>query len=174
MEIYIVCPIIREFIEGSMTKWKTKMCLHYNKGYVDDLKLFTKSENQLKQALAIVKNFSSDKQMTFGLDKCATVNIRNGKVIQSNGVDIDRDTHIRNIDAEETYRYLGMEEFGVIRQQLMKERIKKEYYHRIKRILKTQLNAKNKILAINSLALPVISYSYGMIEWLIYKYSIGK
>ena len=83
---------------------------------------------------------------------------------QSNGIDIDQDTHIRNIDAEETYRYLGMEEIGVIRQQLMKEKIKKEYYHRIKKILKTRLNAKNKILAINCLALPVISYSYGIVE----------
>ena len=71
-----------------------------------------KNEDQLKQELAISKNFSSDIQMTFGLNKCATVNIRNGKVIQSNGVDIDQDTQIRNIDAEETYRYLGMEEFG--------------------------------------------------------------
>ena len=147
------------------TMWVCCLCITHLL-YVDDLKLLMKNEDQLKRALATVKKFSSDIQMTFGLGKCATVNIRHGKVIQSDGVDIDQDTQIRNIDAEETYRCLGMEEFGGIRQQLMKERIKKEYYHRIKRILKTQLNAKNKILAINSLAIPVISYSYGIVKWL--------
>ena len=36
---------------------------------MDDLKLFMKNEDQLKQALAVVKNFSSDIQMTFGLEQ---------------------------------------------------------------------------------------------------------
>ena len=55
-----------------------------------------------------------------------------------------------------------MEETVGINQQLMKERITKEYYQRVRQILKTQLNAKNKILAINSLSIPVISYSFGI------------
>ena len=33
-------------------------------------------------------------------------------------------------------------------------------------ILTTQLNAKNKILAVNSLAIPVLTYGFGVIQWL--------
>ena len=39
---------------------------------------------------------------------------------------IDCNTHTKSLDAEETYRYLGMEEDTGINQQMMKERIKKE------------------------------------------------
>ena len=55
---------------------------------------------------------------------------------------------------------------AIERWKQMKERIKKEYFHRIERILKIQLNAKKKIFAIKSLAIPVMSYSYGVVEWL--------
>ena len=47
---------------------------------MDDLKLFTKDEVQLKQALVIVKHFKTDVQMSF-----ATVVIRNGKVVYNTG-----------------------------------------------------------------------------------------
>ena len=50
---------------------------------MDDLKLFTKDEDQMKQALVIVENFGTDIQMSFGLDKCATVVTGNGKVVHS-------------------------------------------------------------------------------------------
>ena len=38
----------------------------------------------------------------------------------------------------------------------MKEKIRKEYYIRIIRILKTELNSKNRIAAINTLTIPVV------------------
>ena len=34
-----------------------------------------------------------------------------------------------------------------------------------KLVLKSELNARNKIAAINTLAVPVILYSYGIIDW---------
>ena len=41
----------------------------------------------------------------------------------------------------------------------------KEYNSRIKVVLKSELNARNKIAAINTLAVPVILYSNGVIDW---------
>jgi hypothetical protein len=49
----------------------------------------------------------------------------------------------------------------------MKAKIKKEYCRRIRLILSTELNAKNKIQAIVSLAVPVRQYSFGIIDWKI-------
>ena len=47
----------------------------------------------------------------------------------------------------------------------MKVKIKKEYNRRIKLVCKSELNARNKIATINTLAVPVILYSYGVIDW---------
>jgi len=42
----------------------------------------------------------------------------------------------------------------------MKERLKKEYTRRLSMILKSELNAQNKITAIGALAVPVLRYSF--------------
>jgi hypothetical protein len=45
----------------------------------------------------------------------------------------------------------------------MKEKLGKEYYHWVWQILKMELNLKNRIIAINSLAVPVLVYSFGTV-----------
>ena len=47
----------------------------------------------------------------------------------------------------------------------MKERMKKEYSRRLRMILKSELNTRNKITAIGALAVPVLRYSFGIINW---------
>ena len=48
----------------------------------------------------------------------------------------------------------------------MKDKLVKVYYRHIWQILKTELNLKNKITAINTLATSVLVYSFGIINWL--------
>jgi hypothetical protein len=47
----------------------------------------------------------------------------------------------------------------------MKERLKEEYTWRLRMILKSELNAKNKITATGTLAVPVLRYSFGRSNW---------
>ena len=47
----------------------------------------------------------------------------------------------------------------------MKNLIRKEYLRRVRRILQSQLLGKNKITAINTLAVPVVRYSGGIVKW---------
>jgi hypothetical protein len=63
------------------------------------------------------------------------------------------------------YSYLGTEESEGIQQQQMKERLKKEYTRRLRMILKSELNAENKITAVGALAIPVLRYSFGIFNW---------
>ena len=49
----------------------------------------------------------------------------------------------------------------------MKQKIRKEYLRRVRLILRTKLNGRNKIEAVNSLAVPVVQYSFGIIDWKI-------
>ena len=64
------------------------------------------------------------------------------------------------------YRYLGMDESDGIKNLQMKEKVKKEYYRRVRQILGTQLSSKYKITSINSLAIPVMMYIFGVLDWL--------
>jgi len=47
----------------------------------------------------------------------------------------------------------------------MKERLKQEYSRSLRMILKSELNDRNKITAIGALAVPVLRYSFGIINW---------
>jgi hypothetical protein len=47
----------------------------------------------------------------------------------------------------------------------MKERLKQENRRRLRMILKSELKARNKITAIGALAVPVLRYSFGIINW---------
>ena len=68
----------------------------------------------------------------------------------------DDDTEIQELDQEGVYRYLGVDESDGIQHSKMKEKIRKEYNRRVRLILRTELNGRNKIEAINSLAVPVV------------------
>lgn len=61
--------------------------------FMDDLKLFAKDDNNLG-VLQTVK-FSDDIGMSFGLDKCAKVTIKRGKLVSSSDVCLDRDNVIK-------------------------------------------------------------------------------
>ena len=47
----------------------------------------------------------------------------------------------------------------------MKEKIRKEYYRRIRLVAKYELNSVDRIEAINTLAIPVVAYSFNIIHW---------
>ena len=47
----------------------------------------------------------------------------------------------------------------------MKEKIRKQCYRRVRTVLQSELNAKNTLEAINTLAVPVVSYSFNVVNW---------
>ena len=129
--------------------------------YVDDLKLYGTSDNQLTGLINTVKNISDDIKMEFGLDKCAKASFKRGKKVPAKGIPLNNNQVMHQA---ETYKYLGMEEAEGVQHHKTKDKIRKEYNRRIKLELKSELNARNKIATINTLAVPVILYSYGVID----------
>jgi hypothetical protein len=73
-------------------------------------------------------------------------------------IDINRE--IQESEQGKTYTYLGIEESEDTQHQQMKERLKEEYNRRTRMILKSELNARNKITAIRALAVPILRYSF--------------
>ena len=111
-----------------------------------------------------MKNVSDDIKIKLGLDKCAKASFKRGKKVSAEGIPLNDNQVIQDLDQAETYKYLGMEERQGVLHLKMKVKIRKEYKRRIKLVLKSELNARNKIAPINTLAVPVILYSYGVID----------
>ena len=63
------------------------------------------------------------------------------------------------------YKYLGILENDKILTREMKEHVSALYKKRLKLLLKTKLNARNLITAINSWAVAVVRYSAGFLDW---------
>jgi hypothetical protein len=130
---------------------------------MDDLKLIAKSEEEFRKQIQTVKTFSDDIYMDFGVEKCAKITFKKGKLIHSQNLVIDNKREIQELEQGKTYKYLGIEESEGIQHTQMKERWKQEYRRRLRMILKSELNARNKITAIGALAVPVLRYSFGIL-----------
>ena len=76
--------------------------------YMEDLKLYRKNVYGLEGFLKTVKTFSDDTGMTFGLDKYAKATFIRGKLKSTCSIVLDINTKIKELDQEETYKYLGI------------------------------------------------------------------
>ena len=99
-----------------------------------------------------------------GLDKCTTAVLKHGKLNKSHNIGVNNWTVISNIMLDEPCKYLGMEESDGIDNSQMKDKLVKEYYLQIRQILKIEVNLKNTITAINMLAVPVLVYSFVIVN----------
>ena len=141
------------------TEWFTHLF------YLDDLKLCAKDDSKLEGLLRIVKGFSDDIGMEFGLSKCAKATFKRGKLEKSDHVRLDEETMIKDLEQEKVYKYLGVDESSGIQHTTMKQKLKKKLLRRTQLILNTELNSKNRITATNTLAIPVITYSFNITDW---------
>ena len=92
-------------------------------------------------------------------------NFQKGKLTETSSIKLDINTTIKELEQEESYKYLGINEGDGIQHSQMKEKIRKEYYRRVRLVLKSELNAANRIQAITTLAVPVVTYSFNVINW---------
>ena len=103
--------------------------------------------------------------MNFGLEKCARICLKRRSVQSKMHLGSTFENDIKELDPREAYKYLGLEESFDIEHRNEKEKLKKEYLRRLRLVLGTELSAKNKIQAIGSLAVPVLRYSFGIVDW---------
>ena len=132
--------------------------------FMDDLKIYAASEDMLNSLIQTVRIFSSDIGMEFGLDKCGVLVMKRGKVVRSEGIELPNGQKMAEIDLE-GYKYLGILEYDEVKSVAMKEKVKKEYFKRVKKLLGSKLNGGNVIGGINAWAIGIIRYGAGIIDW---------
>ena len=165
--LFVICMI-------PLTMVLRKVNFHYELGdkvtklnhllFMDDLKLFAKSHDQIDSLVTTVQMFSTDIGMEFGINKCGAVILQRGKIVRSTGVLLPDGKLMKAID-DDGYKYLGILESDKIKENEMKLQFVKEYKRKIRLILKSKLNGKNKIKAINTWAVAVLRYGAGILTW---------
>ena len=132
--------------------------------FMDDLKLYGKSQDEIDALLGLVQEYSNDIGMVFGMDKCAVLGIKKGKRVECSGVELPSGDMMNEVD-EEGYKYLGVLQDAIAKNKEMKEKVGKEYLRRVKLLSKSKLYAGNLVNGINAWAVGVIRYSAGILDW---------
>ena len=130
--------------------------------FMNDLKLFGKSEAQIDRLVQTVLIFSEDIDMEFGLKKCGVVILKKRKPVKFDGIHLPNEEIMEGV-VENGYTYLGILELEKIKEYKMKIKVTAEYKRRLR--LKSKLNGKNKIQAINTCAVALLRYGAGIINW---------
>ena len=133
---------------------------------MDDLKLYGAWEDQLDSLIQVVRIFSQDIKMSFGLGKCAFLELRRGRQVGSSSIDLPDEQLIREVE-EEGYKYLGISQLGQILNTQMKGRITSEYIRTVKKLCRSKLNGGNLIRGVNAWAVGVVRYKPGILEWTV-------
>ena len=133
--------------------------------YMDDIKLFAKNEKELETLIHAVRIYSQDMGMEFGIEKCAMLVMKSVKRHMTDGMEQPNHDKIRTLGKEKTYKYLGILEADTIKQVEMKNKIRKEYLRRTRKLIETKLSSRNLIEGINTWAVPPIRYSGPFLKW---------
>ena len=133
--------------------------------FIDDLKLYGNSKKEAKRLTHTVRIFSKDIAMKFGITKCSHVTMKAGKLVSFGGMELSSWEAISELESDKGYKYLGILEAGDIMHIEVKDKIKKEYYRRVRQLISSNLNGGNTIRAINSQSVSLVRYSAGILKW---------
>ena len=101
--------------------------------------------------------------MEFGIEKCTMLVMKSGKRHMTYGMELPNQDKIRALGENETYKYLGILEADTIKQVQMKDKIRKEYLRRTRKLLETKLSSRNFIKGINTV--PLVGYLGPFLQW---------
>ena len=89
---------------------------------------------------------------------------RQGKLVTFDGIDLPNQGIMNEVD-ENGYTFLGILELYELKEHGMKNKVTTEYKRRFRLLLKSRLNGRNKIQAINSWGVALLRYGAGIIDW---------
>ena len=110
--------------------------------FMDDLKLYSRSEKGLNSLVQTVRVFSEDVGMEFGTKKCAMLVMEKGKIVKSVGRELS--SHYRKVKVISTL------EADKFLEEKMKLNVSKEYIRRLRKVLKSKLNGGNLVHGVNT------------------------
>ena len=106
---------------------------------MDDLQLYGGNDNEFESLVKEAKIASRDVGMLFGFDKSVVLKIERGSQVHCEGIHLGDSVLIEEA-YEKGNKDLGNLGKDDICQEKMKEKVQKEYYKRVREVLKSKLN----------------------------------
>ena len=101
--------------------------------------------------------------MEFWIKKCGILTMKRGKIIKSEGIKLPGGEVMKQV-GQEGYIYLGITELDNIEETEMKKKTTNEYKRWQRLILKSKLNGRNNVTAINTWTVAIFRYGAGLIQ----------
>ena len=128
--------------------------------FMDDLKLYSRSEKGLDSLVQTVRVFSADVGMEFGIEKCAMLVMEKGKNVKSVGIELPNGKVIKSLQEGESCKYLEILEADKFLEVTMKLNVSKEYIRRLRNFLKSKRNGRNLVGGVNTWAVSHVLKEY--------------
>ncbi|RVE44451.1 hypothetical protein evm_010855 [Chilo suppressalis] len=103
--------------------------------------------------------------MEFGVDKCAVMHVKRGKVVNSTNLQFSETITLKSLSVTETYKYLGMSQSLGLTDGDVKQALKERFFWRLTKVLNCLLSGANKVRAFNAWVMPLFTYSFGILRW---------
>ena len=132
--------------------------------FMDDLKLYSRSEKGLDSLVQTVHVFIEDIGMEFGIEKCAMLVMEKGKIVKSVGIELPEGKLIKSLQEGESYKYSGILEADKFLEEETKLNVSKEYIRRLRKVLKSKLNGGNLVCGVNTWAVSLLRYSAAFVS----------
>ena len=127
--------------------------------FMDDLKLYSRSEKKLDSLIQTVHVFTEDIGKEFGIEKCAMLVMEKGK-----GIELPNGKFIKSLQEGESCKYLGILEADKFLEEKMKLNVSKEYIKRLRKVLNSKLNGENLVCGVNTWAVSLLRYTVAFVS----------
>ena len=102
--------------------------------------------------------------MEFGIEKCYMLVIEKGKILKSVGIELPDGKVIKSLQEGESYKYVGILKADKFLEEKVKLNVSKEYFRRIRKVLKPKLNGGNLVRGVNTWAVSLSRYSAAFVS----------
>ena len=132
---------------------------HTHSLFTDYLKTYQENHKMSQIVNETTVQASNDTGACYGVSKCAENIFERGQMVKGEGLEVLHE-RMKTIDSDEnvTYKFLGVEQADGIKTKEVFERIKTKVENRLELLIKTELNDRNLMKAINSKVIPVAAY----------------
>ena len=103
--------------------------------FMDDLKLFSNSEEQMDTLVRTAHVSSADIGIEIGMKNCGIFIMKRGEIVKCEGIKLPNCKLIKEVE-KEGCTYLGLVELDNIKENEMKEKTIKEYKRSLRLVLK--------------------------------------
>ena len=91
--------------------------------------------------------------------------MKKGKIVKSDGIALPNEKVIKSLKKGKSYKYLVVLEADEVMINEIKDKVKIEYYRRVRKVLETKLNSGDIFKVINTWTVSVVRYSLAFLGW---------